>query len=83
MECNQHKTERITVRTVEFSEWHDIRVQKRGTDAGLVVVNLKVHLPAGEVLPAISDVGWVCNWHMNSELVSYWFHCYFGSHVFC
>ena len=47
----------------------------RGTGAGLllllvVVVHLKVPLPAGELLTGISDVGWSCSWHMNSESVS-------------
>lgn len=43
----------------------------QGTGAGLqVMVHLKVSLPPGVLLIGISDVGWSCSWHMNSESVS-------------
>jgi hypothetical protein len=47
--------------------------QCQGTETGaglLVVVHLKVSLPAGVLLIGNSDVGWSCRWHMNSESIS-------------
>jgi len=43
---------------------------EQGKGAGLqVVVHLKVSLPAGVLLTGISDMGWSCSWHTNSESV--------------
>jgi hypothetical protein len=48
----------------------DVRAQNRGSGAGLVVVHLQVPLLAGELFTAVSDVGWLCDWHTNSGPVS-------------